>query len=53
MYTLRIIGARRSTLAIHHCDNYTDLQELLSVYAALGYAATALVVEERAEAAAA
>lgn len=47
MYVLKIIGARRSTLAYHQFDNYTDLREMIRVYEAIGYAPEALVVEER------
>jgi hypothetical protein len=46
MYTLKIIGARRSTLAYHRCDTVAELEELLAIYAALGYKPEALVVEE-------
>lgn len=46
MYTLIIKGARRATLAVHHCETFADLRELLAVYQALGYAPEALVVED-------
>jgi len=46
-YILKVIGARRSVLAYHTCESATDLRELLEVYAALGYPAEALVVEQR------
>jgi len=29
MYTLKIQGARRSTLAYHRCDSYAELRELI------------------------
>lgn len=45
MYTLTIIGTRRNALAVHQCESYADLRELLAVYAALGYAPEALQVE--------
>lgn len=47
MYLLKILGTRRSTLAYHYCDSLTEVNELLSVYRALGYADSALLVEER------
>ncbi|HLJ66540.1 MAG TPA: hypothetical protein VKX16_04185 [Chloroflexota bacterium] len=47
MYTLKILGARRSTIAVHRCETYADLRELLAVYHSLGYAPEALVVEEQ------
>lgn len=47
MYTLKVLGNRRNTLAYHRCDTLTELHELLAVYAALGYAPEALIVEER------
>lgn len=47
MYILKIIGARRSTLAYHTCSNLAEVQELQAVYRALGYEDKALVVEER------
>lgn len=47
MYTLKVLGNRRNTLAYHRCDTLTELRELLAVYAALGYAPEALIVEER------
>jgi hypothetical protein len=47
MYTLKILGIRRNTLAVHQCDSITDLRELLAVYRSLGYAPETLVVEER------
>lgn len=47
MYVLKVIGARRSVLAYHTCESSTDLNELLAVYAALGYASEALIVEKR------
>ena len=37
MYLLKIKGARNSTLAYHHCSNHSELNELLAIYAALGY----------------
>jgi hypothetical protein len=46
-YILKVHGTRRSTLAWHQCETYADVQELLAVYAALGYAPEALEVEER------
>lgn len=49
MYTLIVKGARRATLAVHRCDSYADLRELLDVYRVLGYRPEALVVEERDE----
>ena len=49
MYVLIVKGARRATLAVHRCDSYADLSELLAVYRALGYGADALLVEERRE----
>jgi hypothetical protein len=49
MYLLKIKGARNSTLAYHHCSNRTELNELLAIYAALGYTPEQMVVEEVAE----
>ncbi len=49
MYILKVLGMRRSVLAYHHCDSDEELQELLAVYHALGYAPDALIVEEQAE----
>ncbi len=46
MYLLKIKGARNSTLAYHRCSNRTELEELLAIYAALGYAPEQLLVEE-------
>ena len=46
MYTLIIKGARNSTLAYHRCENRTELDELMAVYAALGYPSESLIVEE-------
>jgi hypothetical protein len=46
MKTLIIKGARNSTLAVHRCENEAQLQELLAVYAALGYAPEALIVQD-------
>jgi hypothetical protein len=48
MYTLIVKGARNSTLAYHRCDNQAELEELLAVYAALGYPSESLLVEETA-----
>lgn len=48
MYTLLVKGARNSTLAYHRCENNTELQELLAVYAALGYPPESLIVQETA-----
>jgi hypothetical protein len=47
MFTLIIKGARRATLAVHQCETYADLRELIAVYRALGYADDALIVEEQ------
>lgn len=47
MYILKVIGARRSVLAYHTCENSTELDELLAVYHALGYAPESLLVEKR------
>ena len=47
MYTLIVKGPRRATLAVHHCDSFTDLRELLAVYRLLGYSDESLLVEER------
>jgi hypothetical protein len=47
MYILIVKGARRSTLAVHHCDSTADLHELLAIYRALGYSPESLLVEER------
>jgi hypothetical protein len=49
MYLLKIKGARNSTLAYHHCSSRTELDELLAIYTALGYAPEQLVVEEVAD----
>ena len=46
MYTLIIKGARNSTLAYHRCENRGELDELIAVYTALGYAPESLIVEE-------
>lgn len=46
MYTLSIKGARNSTLAYHRCETTEELDELLAVYRALGYAPEALIVQE-------
>jgi hypothetical protein len=46
MYRLIVKGARRTTLAVHTCDSPAELQELLAVYHAYGYAPEALIVEE-------
>lgn len=46
---LKVQGTRRNTLAYHRCDTYTEIQELLEVYRALGYADEALIVEEQPE----
>jgi hypothetical protein len=47
MYVLKVIGARRSVLAYHTCESSAELDELLAVYQALGYAPESLVVEKR------
>lgn len=47
MFVLKIIGARRSTLAYHTCVTMAEVEELKSVYRALGYEEKSLVVEER------
>ena len=47
MYTLIVKGARRATIAVHRCDSYAELCEMLAVYTALGYAPEALLVEEQ------
>jgi hypothetical protein len=49
MYTLKVLGMRRSVLAVHHCESAAELQELLAVYRALGYAPDVLIVEKQAE----
>lgn len=49
MYTLIVRGARRTVLAVHHCDSFEDVQEMLAVYYALGYESGALTVEKRDE----
>jgi len=49
MYMLIVKGARRATLAVHRCETYADLRDLLDIYHALGYTSEALVVEERRE----
>jgi hypothetical protein len=49
MIVLKIKGARNSTLAFHRCATYAEVEELLAVYRALGYADTAFVVEKTAE----
>jgi hypothetical protein len=46
MYLLKIKGARNSTLAYHRCSSRAELNELLAIYTALGYAPDQLVVEE-------
>jgi hypothetical protein len=46
MYVLKVRGARNATLAYHRCETHAEVRELLSVYAALGYAPEALIVEE-------
>jgi hypothetical protein len=53
MYTLKVIGARHNTLAYHRFESYSELQELLAVYLALGYKPEALHIEEEREAKAA
>lgn len=47
MYVLIVKGARRATLAYHRCESRAELNELLTVYQALGYAPESLIVEER------
>ncbi len=47
MYVLIVKGPRRATLAVHRCDSYADLRELLAVYHALGYGSEALLIEEQ------
>lgn len=49
MIVLKVKGARNSTLAVHRCSSYAELDELLAVYRALGYADTALLTEEAPE----
>lgn len=49
MYVLIVKGARRATLAVHRCDSYADLSELVAVYHALGFSDDALLIEERRE----
>jgi hypothetical protein len=49
VYTLKILGIRRNVLAVHHCDSYADLSELLETYRALDYKPEALVVEDRSD----
>lgn len=49
MYTLIVKGARRATLAVHHCESLGEVRELLAVYHALGYSDEALAVEEQRE----
>jgi hypothetical protein len=49
MIIVKVQGARRSTLAVHHLDSHADLRELLAVYEALGYKPEALIVEEEHE----
>lgn len=49
MITLKVIGSRRNTLAVHHLDTYAELHELVAVYEALGYEAKSLVVEDHRE----
>ena len=46
MIILKVLGARRSTLAVHHLDSHADLRELLAVYTTLGYKPEALVVQD-------
>jgi hypothetical protein len=49
MITLKVQGARRSTLAVHQLDSYADLRELLAVYEALGHKPEALIVDDQQE----
>lgn len=49
MYTLKVKGNRRNTLAFHQLDSRDELDELLTVYRVLGYKPEALEVEERQE----
>jgi hypothetical protein len=49
MYLLSVHSTRRSTLAVHRCESYADLRELLAVYHALGHKPEALHVEKREE----
>ncbi len=49
MFVLIVKGARRATLAYHRCESRSELDELLQVYKALGYAEDALIIEERQE----
>ena len=49
MYTLKVKGNRRNTLAIHHLDSRAELDEMLDVYRVLGYKPESLEVEERRE----
>lgn len=46
MYILRVQGIRRSTLAYHRSDSLSEIEELVSVYLALGYKAESLIVDE-------
>jgi hypothetical protein len=47
MYLLSVHSTRRSTLAVHRCESYADLRELLKVYHALGHKPEMLQVEKR------
>ena len=49
MILLKVIGARRNTLAVHHLDTYAELDELVAVYETLGYEPKSLVVEDQRE----
>ncbi|GAC1443320.1 MAG: hypothetical protein NVSMB52_01540 [Chloroflexota bacterium] len=49
MFILKVKGARNTTLAIHHCETYSDLQEMMKVYEALGHKSEALLIEEGTE----
>lgn len=46
MYLLKIKGARNSTLAYHRCSTRAEVNELIAIYTALGYAPEQLLVEE-------
>jgi hypothetical protein len=46
MYILKVRGARNATLAYHKCETYTEIEELIAVYQALGHEPDKLLVEQ-------
>lgn len=49
MYVLLIKGPRNATLAYHRIESRAELDDLLAIYRALGYASEQLIVQEQPE----